>query len=217
MVALNLTRGKVENAFSRYARNERPLNEDGDEVNHPAKWWHVLGKNNVTYSVKPIASLASGVPIDTFNTTDARKQLARIGFVVFDARGTTMDEDIYNESIKLKRELSFAALCKKAASTPTTKPKKETVQVTRFSRNQYVVAAVLKRANGICEYCRNSAPFKRKNGKAKGEPYLEVHHIKQLAKNGDDTVKNAIALCPNCHRKTHYGNLTPVKLKNGLP
>lgn len=36
-------------------------------------------------------------------------------------------------------------------------------------------------------------------------PYLEVHHIIFLAQGGDDTVDNAEALCPNCHRRKHYG------------
>jgi 5-methylcytosine-specific restriction protein A len=36
---------------------------------------------------------------------------------------------------------------------------------------------------------------------------LEVHHKKQLSEGGEDTVENAIALCPNCHREAHYGDL----------
>nr|WP_275041241.1 HNH endonuclease signature motif containing protein [Halomonas meridiana] len=48
----------------------------------------------------------------------------------------------------------------------------------------------------------NLAPFNRKSD---GSPYLEVHHRKPLAEGGDDTVANAIALCPNCHRAAHYG------------
>ena len=35
---------------------------------------------------------------------------------------------------------------------------------------------------------------------------MEVHHIKQLAKGGEDTLRNAVALCPNCHRKMHSLN-----------
>ncbi|WP_256325004.1 HNH endonuclease signature motif containing protein [Nitrosomonas sp. Nm132] len=38
-----------------------------------------------------------------------------------------------------------------------------------------------------------------------GSPYLEVHHKIPLAFGGEDTVVNAIALCPNCHREAHYG------------
>lgn len=71
-----------------------------------------------------------------------------------------------------------------------------------FMRNPDVVAAVLERADGICEACGEAAPFHRKSDNS---PYLEVHHKVRLADNGYDTVENAEALCPNCHRKAHYG------------
>ncbi|MGH7950580.1 MAG: HNH endonuclease [Limisphaerales bacterium] len=71
-----------------------------------------------------------------------------------------------------------------------------------FRRNADVIVAVLKRANGICERCKKNAPFNRKSD---GTPFLEVHHRKTLAEGGEDTVENAIALCPNCHREAHYG------------
>lgn len=71
-----------------------------------------------------------------------------------------------------------------------------------FRRNPDVVAEVLVRASGTCEHCNQPAPFRRMKD---GTPYLEVHHKKTLATGGSDTVGNAIALCPNCHRKMHYG------------
>ena len=71
-----------------------------------------------------------------------------------------------------------------------------------FLRNADVVAEVLLRAQGKCEACLAPAPFFRKHD---GTPYLEVHHKKTLAQGGTDTIANAIALCPNCHRKAHYG------------
>lgn len=79
-----------------------------------------------------------------------------------------------------------------------------------FRRNPNVVALTLKRSEGICEApnCRKPAPFIRKTDST---PYLEVHHKIPLAEGGDDTVDNAIALCPNCHREAHFGNL---KLSN---
>lgn len=70
-----------------------------------------------------------------------------------------------------------------------------------FQRNPDVVAEVLFRANGHCEHCGNPAPFTRRTN---GSPYLEVHHTKSLVEGGEDTVENATALCPNCHRKSHY-------------
>jgi 5-methylcytosine-specific restriction protein A len=82
------------------------------------------------------------------------------------------------------------------------KPQKMLVLSTAYKRNPDVVAEVLDRANGECESCHEAAPFFRLTD---GTPYLEVHHRLQLAQDGEDTVENAIALCPNCHRKSHFG------------
>jgi hypothetical protein len=71
-----------------------------------------------------------------------------------------------------------------------------------FRRNADVIVSVLHRANGICEECFKQAPFSRRSD---GSPYLEVHHRVPLSQHGEDTVENAAALCPNCHRKAHHG------------
>ncbi len=63
------------------------------------------------------------------------------------------------------------------------------------------MAYVLKRAKGICELCKKQAPFKKQDE----IPYLEVHHWTPLADGGEDTIQNAAALCPNCHREAHFG------------
>jgi 5-methylcytosine-specific restriction enzyme A len=81
-------------------------------------------------------------------------------------------------------------------------PRSRPVVSLLFERNPYVVVEVLGRANGICERCRSEAPFKRRKDNS---PYLEVHHRIRLADGGEDTVENAIALCPNCHRQLHFG------------
>ena len=73
---------------------------------------------------------------------------------------------------------------------------------TAFIRNPDVIAEVLLRAGGTCELCKSPAPFTRQSD---GSPYLEVHHRIRLADSGEDTVTNAIAICPNCHRREHYG------------
>lgn len=66
-------------------------------------------------------------------------------------------------------------------------------------RAQAIKLYALARANGCCEGCNNPAPFKAKKG-----PYLEVHHMKRVADGGADLPENVVALCPNCHRRTHY-------------
>jgi hypothetical protein len=81
-------------------------------------------------------------------------------------------------------------------------PKRTEVIAYIFERNPNVVAEVLSMAKGRCQRCHQPAPFNRRSD---GSPYLEVHHRVPLAMGGEDTVDNAIALCPNCHRHAHYG------------
>ncbi len=70
-----------------------------------------------------------------------------------------------------------------------------------YQRSQAVRVYVLRRADGICEGCSSSAPFKT----TQGRPYLEPHHIRRLADGGPDHPRWVAALCPNCHRHVHYG------------
>lgn len=80
-------------------------------------------------------------------------------------------------------------------------PRASVASVTVFARDPNVKAWVLARAEGKCEACGGAAPFVT----ADDLPFLEVHHVRQLADKGADLVSNAVALCPNCHRRLHYG------------
>ena len=71
-----------------------------------------------------------------------------------------------------------------------------------FIRCPMVTAWILRWCNGMCGHCGDAAPFTRPNG----QPYLEVHHVLPLCEDGPDTIDNAIALCPNCHRRAHHGS-----------
>jgi 5-methylcytosine-specific restriction protein A len=81
-------------------------------------------------------------------------------------------------------------------------PRKVAVTSTSFVRDPDVIAEALYRAKGQCDECNKEAPFFRKSD---GRPYLEVHHKLPLANGGKDTIDNVLALCPNCHRKAHFG------------
>tara|TARA_R110001583_G_scaffold171461_1_gene324976 strand:+ start:7970 stop:8701 length:732 start_codon:yes stop_codon:yes gene_type:complete len=107
----------------------------------------------------------------------------------------------FDKRVTESLELDLTARNEKLESAPK-KPKVLSVTTKVYSRNPDVVAAVLIRAKGICEKCKKSAPFIRAKDNS---PYLEVHHKIMLANDGEDTVSNAIALCPNCHRESHYG------------
>lgn len=104
---------------------------------------------------------------------------------------------------QIEKSLSDTSNSRKARLDSAAKlPRKASAVTQVYLRNPDVVAEVLVRAHGTCEGCRKPAPFKRRSD---GSPYLEVHHRKQLAHGGEDTVANAIALCPNCHRYQHHG------------
>ncbi len=101
-----------------------------------------------------------------------------------------------NESFQLDPKARAARLAGALAQ-----PRRVEVFSYAFIRNPDVIAEVLERAQGICEACSAVAPFIRRSD---GTPYLEVHHKTRLADGGEDTVQNAVALCPNCHRRQHY-------------
>ena len=81
-------------------------------------------------------------------------------------------------------------------------PVQRTVETLAYTRDPRVAAYALRKARGRCGDCKKPAPFTRL---ATGHPFLEVHHIHMLKDGGTDTPDNVIALCPNCHRKRHYG------------
>ena len=102
---------------------------------------------------------------------------------------------------------------RKEAAKPLDKLKKEAEKKSKpsyfsmartkvYHRDATIAAYVKKRANGQCQLCGMSAPFIDQYG----EPYLECHHIEWLSKNGEDSIDNCVALCPNCHRKMHVLN-----------
>lgn len=80
-------------------------------------------------------------------------------------------------------------------------PRRPVSPATQVVRDPAVVAWVLQEARGICEACGEPAPFTSLSG----QPFLEVHHLHRLGDDGPDVVENAIATCPNCHRRLHYG------------
>jgi len=113
------------------------------------------------------------------------------------------DEDFrkqFDKAVKRSIQDSSEARQRRLAVAPKI-PARIEVRSIVFIRNSDVVVEVLARAKGRCELCKQSAPFTRRSN---GSPYLEVHHKIRLASDGEDTVENAYALCPNCHRREHY-------------
>lgn len=84
-------------------------------------------------------------------------------------------------------------------------PRRNTNEKTSSGRS-YVRSEVVKKfarrmAGGTCMGCESPAPFEDSNG----NPYLEVHHLHNRGDGGPDDPENVLAICPNCHRRVHYG------------
>jgi 5-methylcytosine-specific restriction endonuclease McrA len=106
--------------------------------------------------------------------------------------------DVAKEVVKRADKQAIFARAKEATGKPASR------ESTRsdFVRNPYVVAAAVLRASGRCEMPRCSTTlFEREDGTL----YLEVHHVVPLGEEGDDTLANAAAICPHCHRELHFG------------
>lgn len=117
---------------------------------------------------------------------------------------TAIQEELSEElekAVKISLASSESEREKRLATAPKIPEVVQTISK-GYRRNTDVVASVLNRASGICENCGNNAPFKRASD---GSPYLEVHHKIMLSQGGEDTIENAIAICPNCHRELHFG------------
>lgn len=69
-----------------------------------------------------------------------------------------------------------------------------------FARDSEVVRNAKQRANGYCEY-RGERGFETSTG----DFYLEGHHVIPIGCEGPDEVWNVVAICPDDHRKAHFG------------
>lgn len=72
---------------------------------------------------------------------------------------------------------------------------------TLYRRSKAVRDYVLMRSAGVCESCKQAAPFLRTDGTS----YLEPHHTTRVSDGGLDHPKHVGAICPTCHREIHYG------------
>lgn len=78
------------------------------------------------------------------------------------------------------------------------KEERQNVTSIQFYRNPAIPVLIKRKAEGKCDLCNNLGPFILKNNH-----FLECHHIDWLSRGGEDSIENAVALCPNCHRKMH--------------
>ena len=148
-----------------------------------------LGRKRIV-GYKPAKNVGANVVRSIRDALNAPSPLTPEDFV------PTADEaTLEQRAIKLEKQLF------KGEPEGILKPQQVSNSGNSFVRDPVVRAWVRKEAKGICEGCGKPAPFEKD-----GRPFLEVHHVKHLAQEGSDRPSNAVALCPNCHRRCHHSS-----------
>lgn len=184
---------ELREGMRRFVAGDRPWPER--EVD-----WYLASEDGKLYPLKYTYALAIEVRPATFTTNQAKGAMRHLGLGYVSLKENAEPSDAFEAAVykAIKDKKGRKERLRQANGIPD----KYAVVQQVFNRNPDVVAEVLERAKGNCEWCGSPAPFKKRST---GMPYLEVHHKELLAYGGKDTVRNAIALCPNCHRKAHYG------------
>lgn len=199
-------RRKVINRhLSRYQPRETNLFEGVEEVGETAV--NLVTIRNLLpldtlYSTSLLTKCSDDLPLKKRTRSGGWSEVYDIGDLI------SLPSQIQDRvAVELSAEVAKAALLpaselKRLASQAPKLPERIQIVSLGFRRSAHVIVAVLRRANGICEQCGRTAPFTRRSD---GSPFLEVHHRTPLSQGGEDTIANAVALCPNCHREAHHG------------
>jgi len=159
-----------------------------------------LRKLSIPFSVSMLTKVSDNIPLaSTRSQAGGWSEVYQLA----DIENPIPVEEVTEEFEKAVTSSKYMSHGREERLEKANKYPKEVQIISRgFKRNADVVVAVLERANGYCEKCESKAPFIRKKDNT---PYLEVHHKILLAEGGEDSIENAIAVCPNCHRELHFG------------
>ena len=144
---------------------------------------------------KPAANVGEQVKANIKSVILRRDEIGK------EASKLSSDYDEYRRRSEALRKLQIT---KSPNAKPRGQPEPKTTTTTsiQYYRDPEVRAWVLEQSEGNCEACGDEAPFKSEDGTA----FLEAHHMKRLADDGPDVIENAVAICPNCHRRLHYSD-----------
>jgi 5-methylcytosine-specific restriction protein A len=194
MPAPRVTIEDLQRGVERYVKGDRPWNHTPWLVD-----WYIIFDGEL-YPLKYTYALSANCPPTDFNTNQMKSAMKGLGVSFYSLKEHAKHQNTFAEQVS--NSLNDPASRKRRLRKANKKPTARYIVSIVFDRNPDVVAEVLSRAGGSCESCGAEAPFTRASN---GTPYLEVHHKQPLADGGDDSVPNAEALCPNCHREKHYG------------
>jgi 5-methylcytosine-specific restriction protein A len=159
----------------------------------------------VSNSPEALAAAASTLVETYFIDADATELLAELGLSESVGRSPA---EIAFASLAEKQQRSLAQeyqrLCGRADVYWQGRDDKRTTRTSSVPiRHEDARHAVILRSQGHCENPRCTGDIQDLTDA--GDPILEVDHIHDLAKDGEDNPAQMIALCPNCHKIKTFG------------
>lgn len=130
-------------------------------------------------------------------------------FIEQDSRGRRMYSSGLNNYIRFASGEEFTGLLEEAVKLDTPLAPEDPIIVERqvWRRSNILRKQALALANYTCEIDKAHGSF---IAERTGKPYMEGHHAipmryQKLFSNSIDVYANIVCLCPECHRKIHYG------------
>jgi len=187
----------------------KALHDIDNDVKHKfaASTKYDLVHNNRRYPPKAVVGLAArrilGADLGPSDFTGGEgsrcfRVLRGLGFRI-ELKDETLFQPTADYDELVYRTMQLRQLRGAAKPKGNQTPETITGSSTQFERDPAVRAWVLNQADGKCELCGSKGPFQTDEG----DFFLEVHHVVPLAEDGPDVIENAVALCPNCHRRCH--------------
>ncbi|EPJ89853.1 MULTISPECIES: HNH endonuclease [Pseudomonas] len=166
-------------------------------------------KGSVEFRMQNISTVLEGIDRDRIEGYKPAQNVgANVVRSILKALDAAQDNPTPEDYTPTADEITLEQRASKLEQKPLNKepkgilqPKQTSAAAKSYVRDPEVRAWVRQHANGNCEGCGLKAPFEKD-----GRPFLEVHHVKHLAQNGSDRISNAVALCPNCHRRCHHSS-----------
>ncbi len=147
-----------------------------------------------------VRAAAVAALVDTYFTdADATELLAELGLT--DPAGRSPAESAFaalTEGQRRSLAQEYQRLCGRADVHWQNLDDKRATRISSVPvRYEDARAAVMLRSQGRCENPRCTGDIRDRTDA--GDPILEVDHLHDLAKGGEDLPAQMIALCPNCH------------------
>ena len=148
------TINELDKGIRRFHAGERPWPERVVD-------WYFVSKDGRLYPLKYTYALSIGARPATFTTNQAKAAMRHLGLGYVSMKENADRSEAFEAAVR--KAIKNKTARRKRLQQASKVPNKYAVVQQVFSRNPDVVAEVLDRAQGKCEFCGHEAPFNRRS------------------------------------------------------